>query len=72
MVTAAQAGTGAHEIEGKLWRGVLKLDYELLGCFFSSRGSGGCQALTGSDGIEFIGTSVRYNVSTTKEAKVGQ
>jgi len=28
VVTAAQAGTGAHEIEGKLWRGVLKLGYE--------------------------------------------
>ena len=28
VVTAAQAGTAAHEIEGKRLRGVLKLGYE--------------------------------------------
>ncbi len=28
VVTAAPVGTAAHEIEGKLWRGVLKLGYE--------------------------------------------
>jgi hypothetical protein len=40
VVTAAQAGTGVHEIEGKLLRGVLKLGYELLGCFFRLVGPG--------------------------------
>ena len=40
VVTAAQAGTAAHEIEGKLLRGVLKLGYELLGCFFRLVGPG--------------------------------
>ena len=40
VVTAAPAGTGAHEIEGKLWRGVLKLGYERLGCFFRLVGPG--------------------------------
>jgi len=40
VVTAAQVGMAAHEVERKLFRGVLKLGYDLLGCFSVSSALG--------------------------------
>ncbi len=40
VVTAAPAGTAAHEVERRLFRGVLPLGYDLLGCFFRLVGPG--------------------------------
>ncbi len=42
VVTAAPAGTAAHEVERRRFRGVLPLGYDWLGCFFPSCGLWGC------------------------------
>ena len=40
VITAAPAGTAAHEVERRRFRGVLPLGYEWLGCFFRLVGPG--------------------------------
>lgn len=40
VITGAQSGEMAHEVEGKLWDGLLKLGHRLLECYFERLGPG--------------------------------